>query len=174
MVVTAEEALPLKVGGDTLRGADNVAVHGFLLLRLAIDDLQELTKASLESANDMGLELREAVLNGNQVIAVVVLLHDLLVQSMVYTSLEDIGIFQGIDLPTNRIEVGSVLTQKLNMFLGQGSSLVHSLAALSSALGELLGLVLDLRMEALKERQDGAFERFSGVLVRVGHTLLAC
>lgn len=51
----------------------------------------------------MGFELSKRVLNSNQVVAVVVLLDDLLVQAMVNTSLEDVGVLVSRDLSTSAL-----------------------------------------------------------------------
>jgi hypothetical protein len=64
-----------------------------------------------------------------------------------------------------------VLAKQLDMLLSHGTSLVDSLAALSSALCELLGLVLNLSVQAVKNREDGAFKFLCGRVVLVGNSL---
>jgi hypothetical protein len=57
------------------------------------------------------------------------------------------------------------------VLLSKGSSLVDRLAALTSALCELLGLVLDLRVETLKDGENGAFELLRSFIVLVRDAL---
>jgi hypothetical protein len=57
------------------------------------------------------------------------------------------------------------------MLLSMGSGLVDRLAALSSALCELLGLVLDLRVQALEDGDNGALELLCGLVVLVRDAL---
>jgi hypothetical protein len=55
-----------------------------------------------------------------------------------------------------RIIGGSVLSKKLNVLLCVRSRLVHQLASFAGSLGKLLGLVLDLGVEAVEDGEDGA------------------
>jgi hypothetical protein len=55
-----------------------------------------------------------------------------------------------------RIVGGRVLSQKLNMLLCVRSRLVHQLTSFAGSLGKLLGLVLDLGVEAVEDGEDGA------------------
>jgi hypothetical protein len=68
--------------------------------------------------------------------------------------------------------VGScVLAKQLDVLLSGIASLVHRLAALSSAFGELFGLVLDFGVKAVEERENGAFELLRCGIVLVGDAL---
>ena len=60
-----------------------------------------------------------------------------------------------------------MLAKQLDMLLSHGASLVDSLAALSSALCELLGLVLDLSVQAVEDRENGAFKFLCGRVMLV-------
>jgi hypothetical protein len=64
-----------------------------------------------------------------------------------------------------------VLAEQLDVLLGHTASLVDSLAALSSALCELLGLVLNLCVQAVEDGEDGAFKFLCGREMLVGDSL---
>jgi len=70
-----------------------------------------------------------------------------------------------------RVEDCGVLAEELNLLLGVQASLVDSLAALASSLGELLALVLDLGVQAVEDGEDGALELLCGLVVLVGDAL---
>jgi hypothetical protein len=57
------------------------------------------------------------------------------------------------------------------VLLSKGPSLVDRLAALASALCELLGLVLDLRVKTLEDGENGAFELLRRFIVLVRDAL---
>lgn len=57
----------------------------------------------------MRLKLREAVLHCQQIMTIVVLLQYLLVQTVFYSSLQNIRIVRGIHLSTRRAESRGVL-----------------------------------------------------------------
>jgi hypothetical protein len=59
-----------------------------------------------------------------------------------------------------RLKRRGVLAEPRDMLLGDIAGLVYGLATLSSPFCKLLRLVLDLGMETLEDRQDGALERF--------------
>ena len=66
---------------------------------------------------------------------------------------------------------GSVLAKKLNVLLRCVACLVHSLCSLASSLGELLRLVLDLGVQAIKDGQDDRLQLLLGLIVLVRHSL---
>jgi hypothetical protein len=172
LVVTLDEAIPFKVEWDPLGSADHVSVHDLRLLGLVVDDLHELAQAMLKSLHYVRLELGKAVLHTDQVLSVVVLLHDLLVEPVFDTSLENVGIVGGHHLAAVGIVCCSMLTEKFNVLLRSAAGFVDSLATLSSPLCELLGLVLNFGMETFEDGEDGAFERFCGFVMLVGNALL--
>jgi hypothetical protein len=119
----------------------------------------------------VGFELRERVLHTNQVLAVVVLLLHLLVQTVVDSTLENVGVVGSFHVATVRVEDCGVLTKKLNVLLGVLASLVDSLTALAGSLCELLALVLDLGVQAVEDGENGAFQLLRSLVVLVGDTL---
>jgi hypothetical protein len=138
---------------------------------LGVDDLQELAHAMLDCLDDVGFELRERVLHTNQVLAVVVLLLHLLVQTVVDSALENVGVVGSLHVAAVRVEDCGVLTKKLNVLLGVLASLVDSLTALAGSLCELLALVLDLGVQAVEDGENGAFQLLRSLVVLVGDTL---
>ena len=172
LVVTLNEAVPLEVGSDLGSGACHVAVHGTSLLGLVANNLVELGQAILDGGEDVSLELSEAVLYSDDIVPVVVLLDDLLVQAVVDTTLENIGVLVGRNLASSAFEGSRVLAELLNMLLGSGTSLVDKLASLSSTLCELLCLVLNLGVKTLEDGEDRALESLCCLGVRVGDALV--
>lgn len=172
-VVALNEAVPLKVERDALRCADytmsvdarskdsskptHISVHGLGLLTLRVHDLHELAHTVLDGLNNVRFELSKAVLHTDQVLPVVVLFHDLLVQTEQDASLNHVRVVCGHHLSSMRIESCRVLAELLNVSLRACTRLVNSLATLSGALCELLGLVLDFGMEALEDGENGPF-----------------
>jgi hypothetical protein len=172
LVVALDEAVPLKVGSDLLSGAGHVAIHGSGLLGLVADNLVELGQAVLDGGDNVSLELSEVVLNLENIVARVVLIDDLLVQAMVDTTLEDIGILVSADLSARALKGSRVLAEQLDVLLGCLARLVDKLSTFSSALCEFLGLVLDLAVETLKHGEDGALESLRCLGVRIGDALV--
>lgn len=172
LVVTLNEAVPLEVGSDLRSGACHVAVHGTSLLGLVANNLVELSQAILDGGEDVSLELSEAVLYGDYVVPVVVLLDDLLVQAVVDTTLENIRVLVGRNLASGAFEGSCVLAKLLDVLLGSCTSLVNKLASFSSTLCELLGLVLDLGVETLEDGEDRALESLCCFGMRVGDALV--
>jgi hypothetical protein len=120
----------------------------------------------------VGLELGKAVLNSDDIVAVVVLLNDLLVQTVVDTALKDVGVFVCADLATGAFKGRCVLAKQLDVLLRCCASLVDELASLASTLVELLGLVLDLGVETLEDGQNRTLEELCCLGVRVGNALV--
>ena len=125
----------------------------------------------LNRLNDMGFELREAVLHTNQILAIVVFLLDLLVQAVQDGAAEDIGIFGCGEFGTDGVEGGGVLAEEFDVFLGSCPCLINGFAALAGALGELFGFVFDFGVEAFEDGEDGGFELFLGFVVGVVEAL---
>lgn len=172
LVVALNETIPLEVGRDLTSGASHVAIHGASLLGLGTDNLVELGQPVLDGGEDVGFKLSEAVLDSEDIVAVVILLDDLLVQAMVDTTLKDVGIFVSADLASGAFKGSRVLAKLLDVLLRGLAGLVDKLAALSSTLCELLGLVLDLGVETLENGEDRALESLCCFGVRVGDALL--
>jgi hypothetical protein len=172
LVITLDEAVPFKIEWDPLGSANHVSVHDLRLLGLVVDDLHELAQAMLKSLHYVRLELGKTVLHTDQVLSVVVLLHDLLVEPVFDTSLQNVGIIGGHHLAAVGVVCCSVLTEKFNVLLCRAAGFVDSLATLSSPLGELLGLILNFGVETFEDGEDGAFEHFCGFVMLVGNALL--
>ena len=76
---------------------EHVSIHVLCTLCLAADELYETCHRGLDDLYDVVFELCEVFLDGDQILAVVILLEDLLVQSVVDTALGDIWIFVWVD-----------------------------------------------------------------------------
>ena len=97
-VVALDEAVPLQVGRDALDGTGDVAVHGANLLALVANNLVELAHGRLHRAEHVGFELSERVLDGDHVLAIVVFLQDLGIQTVVDTTLKEIWVVMSSEL----------------------------------------------------------------------------
>ena len=64
-----------------------------------------------------------------------------------------------------------MLAEELDVLLRGVASLVNGLGTLASALGQLLGLVLDLGVQAVEDGENGAFQLLRSLVVLVGDTL---
>lgn len=113
---------------------------------MVANNLVELAEAGLDGLQDMSLKLGKRVLDLEHVRAVVVFFNDLLVQAVVDTSLEDVGILLGSYGAAAAIESRCVGPEKFDVFLGLLACFVDELASFTSTLGQLLVLVLDLGM----------------------------
>jgi hypothetical protein len=103
-IVALDEAVPLKVEGNTLRVSGHVPIRCLGVLGLRVDDLHELSHAMLDRLDYVRLELRERILNADEVLSVVVLLQNLLVQAVHDTTLQDIRVVRSLDVTAVRIE----------------------------------------------------------------------
>jgi len=151
VTVPLQEASPLKVWCYARSGCTHVAIKGAGVLGLLANYLNELIDSILESRNDVRLKLGERVLDGKSVLAIVVLLLNLPVQTMVDTSLNNIWVVACMDLTTSAVKGSGVLTEEFNMLLCGVPGFVNELGTLSSTLCELLGLVLNLRVQTLED-----------------------
>jgi len=172
LVVALDETVPFEVWCDLSSSASHVAIHCTGLLGLSTDDLVELGQTILDGGENVSFKLGEAVLDGDDIVAIVILLDDLLVQAVVDTTLKDVGIFVSTDLASGALKGSGVLTELLNVLLRGLTSLVDKLASLSSTLCELLGLILDLGVKTLEDGEDRALEGLCCFGMRVGDTLL--
>ena len=86
---------------------------------------------------------------------------------MVDSALEDVWVVGSLHRATVRVENCGVLAEELNVLLSVLASLVDSLTALTGALCELLALVLNLRVQAVKDGEDGAFQLLGRLVVLV-------
>lgn len=105
-----EESFPFEVKWDALGGRNNIGVHRPLTLTLTTNVLGKGRHGLLDGLYHMALELLERVLYGEQVMPVVVLLQDLLIQSVVHATLKDVGIVGRLDLSARRRESCGVLS----------------------------------------------------------------
>lgn len=156
-----------KHGQSSTHSAKHVAVHVACLLSLVGHDLVELCQAVCECRENMRLELREAVLHREHVVAVVVLFLDLLVQTVVHLTLKDVWVITSFDAASSRVKRSRVLAQELNVLLRDIARLVNSFGALARALAEFLCLVLDLSVQALKDGEHRALQRLGGLRVAI-------
>ena len=101
----------------------------------------------------MGFERSKGILDGQQVMTIVVLLKHLLMQSMRNASLKNVGVIGRIDLAAGRGEGSGVLAKQLDVFLRSIPGLVNFFAPLGRPLGQLLVLILDLDMQSLQDWQ---------------------
>lgn len=110
-VVAHAEVHPFKVRWDALRGAEDVGVHGALALELPVHVQVELLHGALHGLQDVCFELLEGVLHGEDILAVVVLLVYLVVQTVVDAALEEVRVIVRLDLAAGGgVEAGGVLT----------------------------------------------------------------
>lgn len=152
-IVALNEAAPFVVGGDLLCVFNNVAVQCALLIQLTAHELEEGVQGQLHGLDDVSLECRERVLHCNSIIAAVVLLNDLLVQSMIDTTAQNIRVMLWLDFVVGRRTIRcSMLAKQFDVFLCHAASLVDSLASFARARFELFGFVLDF---LVKSFQDG-------------------
>lgn len=162
---------PLEALGNALDGAEHVAVQGADLFSLAAAELVEGLHGLLQDLDDVGLKGLKVVLDGDEVVCVVVFGEDLVAQTVQDTAVNDIGVIAAIELAAGGIVRGSLLAEHLNVLLGCVAQLVNLLGARVGARVELLGLVLDFLVQALEDGQDGALEALFGLDVGVDHGL---
>lgn len=160
--VAFDEAVPLKVERDVLQSGNHVAVHALLTLALAAHGLQERRHGLLEGLNDVGFELRERILHGQQIMAVVVLFQHLSIQAVSNASLDDIRVIRGVHFTPRGRNCGGVLSEKLNVLLRSVSRLVDLFRSFGGALLQFLGLVLDFRVQSIEDRENLTFKAFLG------------
>ena len=60
-----------------------------------------------------------------------------------------------------------MLAKEFNVLLSHIAGLVNCFAALASSLDKLFGLVLDLGMESVEDREDNALELFRSIEVPI-------
>lgn len=164
LAIAGHKTSPLEIWWNSLGSGEHVAIKGLILLCLSSNELIEGSHGLLDDLNDVSLESSKVVLDRDGVIAVVVLLHDLLVQSVVDTTMDDIWIIAGLDLATCTAECSRMLTEKLDVLLRLISCLVDLLGRLSGPGLKLLRLVLDFLVQSFEDWKYGALE----VLLRLG------
>ena len=71
---------------------DHVRVHEFIPVGLGANDLEESGHGLLDYLDDMGFEFLKVVLHCDEVVTIVVLLKNLLIQAMVYPTLDDVRV----------------------------------------------------------------------------------
>lgn len=127
------EAVPLKVWRNTLDIAQHVRVRVLVALNLAADVLNERRHSLLDDLNNVVLKRSKVLLDTDQVVAVVVLLQDLLVETVVDASLRDIWIIVRVNLAPRRLRSSALLAQKLNVLLSRVARLLDLFGRLSNA-----------------------------------------
>lgn len=106
---TLLEAVPLKVRRNALDSGQHVRVRVLVTLNLAADVLNERRHRLLYDFNDVVLKGSKVLLDTDQVLAVVVLLQDLLVETVVNASLGDIRIIVRVNLASRRLRSSALL-----------------------------------------------------------------
>ena len=119
----------------------------------------------------MGFERSKGILDGEQIMTVVVLLEHLLMQSMRDASLKDVGVVGRINLAAGRGEGSGVLAKQLDVFLRSIPGLVNFLAALDRPFRQLLVLVFDFGMQSLQDWQHGGFQILFRFQMGIGDAL---
>lgn len=94
------EAIPFEVIRDHLGCARHVVVQFLLFYRLTAHELRERLLRLSESLDYVSFEYLDRFLYNNQSLSVIVLLQDLLVQTVIYTLLDNAWVIDGIDIPT--------------------------------------------------------------------------
>jgi len=138
---------------------------------LAAHVLEELVQGALDGLHDVRFELLEAVLDGYEVLAVVVFFEDLLVQAVVDAALEEIGVVRLVDFSGGRVKAGRVLAEHLDVPLSHVAGFINVFGGFACARLQFLGLVLDFGVEAREDGQDGPLEVLLRLEVHVRHAL---
>lgn len=119
----------------------------------------------------MGFERSKGILDGEQVMTVVVLLKHLLMQSVRDASLKNVRVVGRIDLAAGRGEGGRMLAKQLDVFLRSVPGLVNFLAPFDRSFGQLLVFILDLDMQSLQDWQHRRLQILFGFQMGIGNTL---
>lgn len=165
------EVGPLEALGDALDGAEDVVVQGADLIRLAAAELVEGAHGLLEDLDDVGLERLKVVLHRDEVVGVVVLGEDLVGEAVHDATVDDVGVLGAGEAAARGVVRGRLLAEQLNLLLRRVAQLLHLLGARVGARVELLGLVLDLLVQALEDGEHGALDALLRLEVGVDHGL---
>lgn len=90
---------------------------------------------------------------------------------MQYTTVNHVRVISARDASTGALVASSVLAEKLDLLLCSVPGLLNLLRALLRAARELLGLVLDLLVKTLEDREDRALDGLFGLDVGVDNSL---
>ena len=146
-------------------------MEGFDLEGLPARQVGEGLHGLVDHLDDVLLEDLEVGLDGDEVVVLVVFLHDLLVEAVDDAARDDVGVVGGVVLAAGGLERGGVLAEELDVLLGGVARLLDLLGALLGAVGQLLGLVLDLLVQALNDRQGRALDGFLRLEIGVDQRL---
>ena len=127
------EFAPLKIRRHSLGCTKHVCEELLILLCLSANELVEGHHGLLNDFNDVGFKLREVVLDRNQIVAVIVLFKDLLIESVVDLSVDNVWIISCAHLSTTGSVVGGLLAEKFDVLLGSVSCLIDFLRALDGS-----------------------------------------
>jgi hypothetical protein len=120
--------------------------------------MEELMQSILHRLEHVCLELLERVLNGNCILTAVVLLNDLFVQTVIDSPLENVRIMWRIDpITCGGVIRGSILGEKLNVFLSSCPRLIDHFPTLSRTWFQFFRFILDFFMKTFKDRQGASF-----------------
>lgn len=113
----------------------------------------------------MGFELRKGILNGNQILSVVVLFQELFVEAMKNSALEDVGIVVSRHFASCRVETSGMLSEQLDVFLRDTACSLDGFGALACTICDFFRFVLDLGVQPFEDRQDRSSEVLGGFSV---------
>lgn len=105
----------------------------------------------LNRLKNMRLKLRKAILHLNHILSIGILFLNLLVQTVIDSSLNDIWIIMSRDFAAGGVESCSMLCEQFNVFLCRGTSLVDGFTTLSSTFDQFLVFGFDFGMEAFED-----------------------
>ena len=171
VLVAPDELLPLEIGRDLLGGLEHVGVQGAHLLGLPAGESVESLHGLLDGADNVRLKDLEVGLHGDQVVAVIVLLHDLVAEPVDNSTADDVRVVVGGGLAARRLERGRVLAQKLDVLLRLVACHLDLFGAFLRAPRELLTLVFDLLMKPLDDGEDGPLDALLRLQVGVDQRL---
>ena len=123
-----------------------ISVHTFLKVCLTTNVLVESGHCGLDGLNNMTLELKEGVLNSNEIIAIVIFLENLFVEAMVDTALDDVGIIGGFYFAGTSVKCSGMLTKELDMFLGNVTRFFDALSTFCGPARKFLAFVFNFCM----------------------------
>lgn len=128
----------------------------------------ELIEGALNGFQEVVFKLLEGILNGEDVLTVIVFLVDLVVEPVIDATLENIRVMLLFDLVGGGgIKGCRVLSQKLNVLLCQVAGLLDGFGALQCAGAQLLGLVFDFLVQALEGREHSVLDTLFALEVHV-------
>lgn len=96
----------------------HVGIHILCALCLPATVLHKRSHSLLNNLHNVVFELCKVLLHGDQVLAVVVLLQDLFVQTIIDAALGDVGVFVGVNFVLGGFGGGGLGAEELDLLLG--------------------------------------------------------